>query len=171
MRSSHREVMPCIWGAVLVVVARFRAAAVPRLSCACCSSAAISVSSTAIDWPPRLTPHSSDAERGLLRHGHGRAGQGQNQASGRFCSLERAMARMQWSHRPDAAELREVYQAVVDMARRATFRQPRSGWPAELVLAHLATIADHLAAVGDAVRRGERPVAGNPDHVDDQTLA
>jgi hypothetical protein len=81
------------------------------------------------------------------------------------------MARMQWSYRPDAAELREVYAAVADLARRATFRHPRSGWTAELVLAHLATIADHLAAVGDAVRRGERPVAGNPDHVDDETLA
>ncbi|HXM58227.1 MAG TPA: hypothetical protein VOB72_22700 [Candidatus Dormibacteraeota bacterium] len=81
------------------------------------------------------------------------------------------MARTPWSYRPEAAELREVYAAVVDLARRATFRQPRSGWPAELVLAHLAMIADHLVTVGDAVRRGERPVAGNPDHVDDETLA
>src|SRR5690606_39077168 len=31
--SSHREVISCIWGAVLVVVARLRAASVLRLSC------------------------------------------------------------------------------------------------------------------------------------------
>src|SRR5256885_1539842 len=170
MRSSHREVMPCIWGAVLVVVARFRAAAVPRLSCTCASAAAISVSSTAMYRSP-CSHHTHRRRTGSTTPRSPPAGQGQNQASDRFCSLERAMARMQWSYRPDAAELREVYTAVVDLARRATFREPRGGWPAELVLAHLATIADHLAAVGDAVRRGERPVAGNPDHVDDQTLA
>src|SRR5882724_1819596 len=33
MRSSHLEEMPCICGCVLVVVARFLAAAVPRLNC------------------------------------------------------------------------------------------------------------------------------------------
>ncbi|MBP2047771.1 hypothetical protein J2Z21_000693 [Streptomyces griseochromogenes] len=34
IRTSHRELMPCICGTVFVVVARFRAAAIPRLSCA-----------------------------------------------------------------------------------------------------------------------------------------
>src|SRR6266478_2351768 len=39
MRSSQREVMPSICGVVLVVVARFRAAAVLRLCCgSTCSS-------------------------------------------------------------------------------------------------------------------------------------
>jgi hypothetical protein len=31
LRSSQRELIPCIWGADLVVVARFRAAAMLRL--------------------------------------------------------------------------------------------------------------------------------------------
>src|SRR5712691_4397890 len=43
MRSSHREVIPCICGTVLVVVARFLAAWVLRLCAAgCCSSTPIS---------------------------------------------------------------------------------------------------------------------------------
>src|SRR5262249_56778801 len=42
VRSSQREVMPCIWGVVLVVVARLRAAAVFRLSCWASPSAATS---------------------------------------------------------------------------------------------------------------------------------
>ena len=33
MRISHRELMPSIWGTVLVVVARLRAAVVSRLCC------------------------------------------------------------------------------------------------------------------------------------------
>src|SRR5580700_11380234 len=43
---THRLVMPCICGGVLVVVARFRAAAVPRLDCPCplCECACVSVS-------------------------------------------------------------------------------------------------------------------------------
>src|ERR1700716_1051898 len=32
--SNQRDEIPCIWGGVLVVVARLRAAPVPRLSCA-----------------------------------------------------------------------------------------------------------------------------------------
>ncbi len=43
---THRLVMPCICGGVLVVVARFRAAAVPRLDCPrpLCECACVSVS-------------------------------------------------------------------------------------------------------------------------------
>jgi hypothetical protein len=49
MRSSHRDVMACICGTDLVVVARFLAAAVPRLSDRDRSSCGTTAASVRID--------------------------------------------------------------------------------------------------------------------------
>jgi hypothetical protein len=46
IRNNHREVIPCICGTDLVVVAKFRAAAVPKLVCG---------------WPPSPKPGSSES--------------------------------------------------------------------------------------------------------------
>jgi hypothetical protein len=81
------------------------------------------------------------------------------------------MTQRDWSDRPDPAEMHERYAAVVDMARRAAFRTPEIGWPAELVLAHLVATTDNFAAVGAGVRRGETPPCGAPEIVDDEVLA
>jgi len=78
---------------------------------------------------------------------------------------------MQWADHPDPAELRGAYGAVVDLARRASFRTPDTGWPAELVLAHLLATTETFLAVGAGVKRGEQPDCGSPDVVDDELLA
>lgn len=80
------------------------------------------------------------------------------------------MAQMEWPDQPDPVEMRERYAAVVDLARRATFRTPESGWGAEQVLAHLAATTDLFNTVGDGVRRGERPDCGDREVVDDEAL-
>lgn len=49
MRVSHRELIPCIWGSDLVVVVRFRAAAVPRLCCSRSSAPAAGAVSVSTD--------------------------------------------------------------------------------------------------------------------------
>lgn len=81
------------------------------------------------------------------------------------------MTQTEWSDRPDPAEMLERYAAVVDLARRASFRTPASGWPAELVLAHLAATTGHFLEVGAGVQRGETPPCGDLEVVDDEVLA
>src|SRR5262245_368184 len=52
MRSSQRELISCIWGTDLVVVARFRAAEVPRLCCGLSCSVRISSPTDMRNCPP-----------------------------------------------------------------------------------------------------------------------
>ncbi|GAA4668865.1 hypothetical protein GCM10023324_21120 [Streptomyces youssoufiensis] len=65
-RSNHREVIPCICGIVLVVVARFRAACVLRLSRDCWPAAPAELDSTdvVIKWSPNPE---TDMRRGYPR--------------------------------------------------------------------------------------------------------
>jgi len=81
------------------------------------------------------------------------------------------MAQMEWADRPNTADMREQYGAVVDMARQGGFHPPENGWTAELVVAHLLATTENFLAVGDGVKRGERPDCGDPEVVADDTLA
>jgi hypothetical protein len=81
------------------------------------------------------------------------------------------MAQTDWANRPNTAEMREQYRAVADLARRGGFRAPESGWPAELVLAHLIGTTENFLMVGACVKRGERPDCGHPELVEDEVLA
>ena len=78
---------------------------------------------------------------------------------------------MTQTERPDAAAMRERYAAVVDLARRSSFRAPETGWPAETVIAHLVATTDNFNMVGEGVKRGERLDCGHVELVDDETLA
>lgn len=81
------------------------------------------------------------------------------------------MAQTEWADRPNTADMREEYGAVVDLARRGGFRAPESGWTAELVVAHLLATTENFLAVGDGVKRGGRPDCGDPEIVADEVLA
>jgi hypothetical protein len=81
------------------------------------------------------------------------------------------MAQNEWADRPDPAEMRQSYAAVLDLARRGGFQAPESGWTADLVLAHLLATTETFEAVGAGVKLGERPECGNPDVVDERCLA
>jgi hypothetical protein len=69
-----------------------------------------------------------------------------------------------------ADELRRNYAAVLDLARAGGFRDPETGWSADLVVAHLAANDELFLAVGEAVRRGERPDYENLPGVTDAVL-
>src|SRR5215472_2441428 len=81
------------------------------------------------------------------------------------------MSQTEWADRPNTAEMREQYTAVVDLARRGGFQAPESGWTAEQVVAHLLATTENFIAVGDGVKRGERPDCGDPEVVADDVLA
>jgi hypothetical protein len=81
------------------------------------------------------------------------------------------MAQNEWADRPDPAEMRRNYAAVIELARQGGLRTPESGWAADRVLAHVLTVTETFEAVGAAVKRGERPDCGSPDVVDDDLLA
>jgi hypothetical protein len=80
------------------------------------------------------------------------------------------MAQTDWANRPNTADMRDQYRAVADLARRGGFRAPESGWPAELVLAHLVATNENFLAVGAGVQRGERLDCGHPELVEDEAL-
>src|SRR5215470_11541586 len=81
------------------------------------------------------------------------------------------MAQTEWADRPNTADMREQYGAVVDMARQGGFHPPENGWTAELVVAHLLATTENFLAVGGGVKRGERPDCGDPEVVADDVLA
>lgn len=78
---------------------------------------------------------------------------------------------LEWADRPDTADMREQYAGVVDLARRASFRAPDSGWTADLVLSHLVATTENFLAVGAGVKNGDRPDCGDPEVVADDLLA
>jgi hypothetical protein len=81
------------------------------------------------------------------------------------------MAQMEWADRPNTADMREQYGAVADLVRRGGFHAPETGWTADLVVAHLLAATETFLAVGDGVKRGERPDCGSPEVVADEVLA
>jgi DinB superfamily len=80
------------------------------------------------------------------------------------------MTQTEWADRPNPAEMRQQYRAIVDLARRGGFQTPESGWQAELVVAHLVATTEKFLEVGAGVRRGERPDCGDPDATADEAL-
>ena len=81
------------------------------------------------------------------------------------------MTQTDWANRPNTVEMREAYEAIVDMVRRGGFRAPESGWQAEQVVAHLVATNENFLAVGAGVKRGERLDCGHPELVADEDLA
>jgi hypothetical protein len=80
------------------------------------------------------------------------------------------MSQMNWADRPDADLMQRNYATVIELARRGGFHAPEKGWTAEQVVAHLLSTTEKFVSVGQAVDRGEQPVTGDPDVVDDQAL-
>ena len=70
----------------------------------------------------------------------------------------------------DTSEMRRNYASVVELARGGGFRAPSEGWSAERVIAHLTANDELFLAVGEAIRRGERPDYDNLASVTEETL-
>jgi hypothetical protein len=81
------------------------------------------------------------------------------------------MAQIEWADRPDATQMRQNFDTLLGLARAGGFQAPETGWTAEQVLGHVIAATELFSNVAAGVRRGERPVAGDPEVVDDDLLA
>lgn len=70
----------------------------------------------------------------------------------------------------DADEIEAAYEEFVSLLRSGDFAVPVDGWTAEMIGAHVALNNDEIAAVAEAVTRGESVAYDNAAGVDDATL-
>jgi hypothetical protein len=70
----------------------------------------------------------------------------------------------------EPAEIEGAYEPFVAALNAGGFRSPEQGWSAELIGAHVAANNDLIAALAEAVVRGETPHYDNETAVDDTEL-
>jgi phytoene/squalene synthetase len=71
----------------------------------------------------------------------------------------------------DPETIEAAYEPFVEELRQAGFGEPESGWPAELIAAHVARNNDLIAEMAERMAAGEAPSYDNEAAVDETLLA
>ena len=67
-------------------------------------------------------------------------------------------------------EIVQAYQPFIETLRAGGFVEPENGWNAAQVAAHIVANNNGIAAVAEAIVKGERPSYDNTEVIDDAQL-